>query len=49
MASNWCKIEEKKSLPNINNNTLPWQRSSSDKAYIFPSWPDYKTLIFKLP
>ena len=24
-------------------------RRSSDKAYIFPSWHDYKTLIFKLP
>ena len=28
---------------------LSVQRSSSDKAYIFPSWHDYKTLIFKLP
>ena len=25
------------------------QRSSSDKAYIFPSWHDYKHQIFKLP
>ena len=25
------------------------QRGSSDKAYIFPSWHVYKTLIFKLP
>ena len=28
---------------------LKIQRSSSDKAYIFPSWHDYKTEIFKLP
>ena len=24
-------------------------RTSSDKAYIFPSWHDYKHQIFKLP
>ena len=33
----------------LHPNDAPDERSSSDKAYIFPSWHDYKTLIFKLP